>query len=135
MSQKDHWWLFHIRTKKNIVFRKNGWEGTLPYVTQGSEFNNDKDPKKVLDTQAETTHKRDHTDMSWMSEILHNCICSPSTRSTIATQNKWIPIIPSDWTGSCEADDFWRKERFTKTSLYLIDHLQFNQSRTFRVGW
>ena len=54
MSQKDHWWLFHIHTKKNIVFRKNGWEGTVPDVTQGSEFNNDKDPKKVLDTQAET---------------------------------------------------------------------------------
>ena len=26
------------------------------------------------------------------------------------------------------------KERFTKTSLYLIDHLQFKQSRTFRAG-
>ena len=44
--------------------------------------------RKVLDTKAEITNKRDHTDMPWMPEIPHNCICNPNIRPTNARQNK-----------------------------------------------
>ena len=63
----DYWWLPHICTEKNIACRKNGGECTLPDVTRGSEFNNNRDSKKVLDTEAETTNKKDYTDTQWMS--------------------------------------------------------------------
>ena len=45
--------------RKTLLAEKNGWEGTLPDVTRGSEFNNDNDSKKVLDTEAETMDARD----------------------------------------------------------------------------
>ena len=76
----------------------NVTEGIL-VITQGSEFNNDKDLKKALDTEAEKTNKKDHMEMPWMPEIPHNCIYSPNTRATTVIQNKWTPIIPSSWTG------------------------------------
>ena len=76
MSQ-DYWWLSHNLTKKNIACRKNGWEGTLPDVTKGSEFNNNKDLKKALDTEAETNKERDHTYMPWIPDIPENCNVAP----------------------------------------------------------
>ena len=44
----------------------------LSDVTQESEFNNDKHPKKVLDAEAETVNKKDYTEMPWMLEIPKN---------------------------------------------------------------
>ena len=96
--------MYHIHTEENIACGKNGWEDTLPDITQGSEFNNDKDPKKV-DTKAEATNEKDHTDMLRMMDIPHNCICIPYTRPTTTRQNKWVPIIPSDMIGFCGTDD------------------------------
>ena len=61
--------IIHIRTEKNIACRKNSWEGILPDVIQCSEFNNGKDSKKVLDTEAETINRKDYSDMPWMREI------------------------------------------------------------------
>ena len=61
--------IIHIRTEKNITCRKNSWEGILPDVIQYSEFNNGKDSKKVLDTEAETINRKDYSDMPWMREI------------------------------------------------------------------
>ena len=55
LLQEDYWWLPHIF----IVCRKNGCEGTLPGITWESEFNSDRDSKKVLDAKAETTNKKD----------------------------------------------------------------------------
>ena len=59
MSREDYWWLSYIRTENNIACWKNGWEGPLPDVTRGSEFNTDKNLKKVLDTETEMTNKKE----------------------------------------------------------------------------
>ena len=61
MSRKDYW--YYICTEKNIICRKNGWKGTIPDVTRGSGFNNNKDPKKVLNSETQTTNKNGYTDM------------------------------------------------------------------------
>ena len=82
------------RFKNQLGRNEQGWFDInilwkqLVRVNWESEFNNDKDTKRVLDKEAETTNKKDHTNMPWMPEIPHNCICSPYTRSTTARKNK-----------------------------------------------
>ena len=95
----------YICTDKNIPCRKNGCEGTLLDFTRGSELNNDRDSKKVLDTGAETINKKNYTNMARMSKIPCNCIYSSSTRPTTARQNKWTLIISSDWIEFCRTDN------------------------------
>ena len=56
MSRKDVGDYFIFVPSKTLLAEKNGREGKLPDVTQRSEFNNDKDSKKVLDTGAVATN-------------------------------------------------------------------------------
>ena len=58
MSRKDVGDYFIFVPRKTLLAEKNGWEGKLPDVTRGSELNNDKDSKKVLDTGAVATNLR-----------------------------------------------------------------------------